>query len=331
MSTTARRRLWRRVFLLIFLGAVLHFLVPNLTGIRQAWRITAHLSWLPLVISALLQVARFLFSGLLVKETARLTDARVTARIGASVVIAGASVGLLLAGVFATVAAAFRWYRRCGLSTAQASLASWLPIALDNGLLAVLAIGGLGYLLLEHDLPAGLLVPMLLVGLVLFTIVALLTWVWFDPGYLGRLAARGVRVASRLGRRRFDDHAAQVVATEVFEAIHVLKQGWVRPFMLAAAAVACDALSFLLIYQSAGYPVSAGVLIAGYAPALILGRLSPLPGGVGIVEAAMFAMFGTLGVPAAATVVAVLSYRLLSFWLPALLGFVLAFLLDRKL
>jgi hypothetical protein len=46
-----------------------------------------------------------------------------------------------------------------------------------------------------------------------------------------------------------------------------------------------------------------------------------LPGGVGLVEGSMAALYTSLGVPHAVTVVVILSYRFLSFWLPSLLGF----------
>ena len=46
-----------------------------------------------------------------------------------------------------------------------------------------------------------------------------------------------------------------------------------------------------------------------------------LAGGVGVVEAGMAALYHGLGVPEAVTVVVILAYRVLSFWLPTLFGF----------
>ena len=68
-----------------------------------------------------------------------------------------------------------------------------------------------------------------------------------------------------------------------------------------------------------GTPPAAGVLILGY----FLGQLAqivPLPGGVGPVEGGMIGVFAASGVSLATAVVAVVSYRVLSTWLPALPG-----------
>jgi uncharacterized protein (TIRG00374 family) len=53
-------------------------------------------------------------------------------------------------------------------------------------------------------------------------------------------------------------------------------------------------------------------------------------GGVGVVEATMVALYHSLNIPSHIVVVVVLAYRFLSFWLPTLLGIVLAPYLDQK-
>jgi uncharacterized protein (TIRG00374 family) len=55
-----------------------------------------------------------------------------------------------------------------------------------------------------------------------------------------------------------------------------------------------------------------------------------LPGGVGVIEAGMVAIYDSLLVPNAVSVVVILGYRLFSFWLPTLLGFVAAAYLSGK-
>jgi uncharacterized protein (TIRG00374 family) len=49
--------------------------------------------------------------------------------------------------------------------------------------------------------------------------------------------------------------------------------------------------------------------------------VSFLPGGVGVVEGTMAALYDGLGVPDAVMVVVILAYRCISFWFPALIGF----------
>jgi hypothetical protein len=54
--------------------------------------------------------------------------------------------------------------------------------------------------------------------------------------------------------------------------------------------------------------------LAGYARPVSLGWISVLPGGLGIIEATMIALYSGLGVPATVVVLVALSHRLLSFW-----------------
>jgi hypothetical protein len=60
-----------------------------------------------------------------------------------------------------------------------------------------------------------------------------------------------------------------------------------------------------------------------------LGNLLPLPGGLGGVEGGMIGAFVAFGVDFNLAVVAVLSYRGISFWLPTLPGAVAYFQLRR--
>jgi uncharacterized protein (TIRG00374 family) len=80
-------------------------------------------------------------------------------------------------------------------------------------------------------------------------------------------------------------------------------------------------LTLYLVFVAAGHRVSPAVLLAGYGLPLLLGKAPLLPGGVGIVESTMTALYTGLGVPNAVVVVVVLIYRFFSFWLPSLLGF----------
>jgi uncharacterized protein (TIRG00374 family) len=60
-----------------------------------------------------------------------------------------------------------------------------------------------------------------------------------------------------------------------------------------------------------------------------LGNLLPLPGGLGGVEGGMIGVFAAFGVDFNLSVLAVLSYRGISFWLPTLPGAIAYFQLRR--
>jgi uncharacterized protein (TIRG00374 family) len=61
-----------------------------------------------------------------------------------------------------------------------------------------------------------------------------------------------------------------------------------------------------------------------------LGNLLPLPGGLGGVEGGMIGAFAAFGVDFNLAVLAVISYRAISFWLPTLPGTIAYFQLRHK-
>ena len=90
-------------------------------------------------------------------------------------------------------------------------------------------------------------------------------------------------------------------------------------------------LTVYFLFIAAGHYVSIGILIAGYGLPFILGKMAfILPGGVGVIEAGMVAIYDSLLVPNPVSVVVILGYRLFSFWLPTLLGFAAAAYLSGK-
>jgi uncharacterized protein (TIRG00374 family) len=67
-------------------------------------------------------------------------------------------------------------------------------------------------------------------------------------------------------------------------------------------------------------PVSVAVAGAVYLTGTAVASAAPMPGGVGAVEAALIAGLMATGVPSDQAVPAVLVYRVATFWLPVLPG-----------
>ncbi len=89
-------------------------------------------------------------------------------------------------------------------------------------------------------------------------------------------------------------------------------------------------LTLYFFFIAAGFPVGFEILIVGYGLPILLGKIAfLLPGGIGVVESSMAALYTGLGVPGSIAVVVVLSYRVFSFWIPTIIGFPIAFYLQR--
>jgi uncharacterized protein (TIRG00374 family) len=199
-------------------------------------------------------------------------------------------------------------------------------------MLVLLSIFGLVHLILVHSLTQAQLIGFGATMLILVLIIGgIALVVCFRNQATKAIIGLSSRVA-RLQRKSFDPDATRQEVNDLFTAWDVLWQGaWHRPMVGATLNVAFDMLTLYFLFVAAGENVSLGVLLAGYGLPLLLGKVAfIIPGGVGVVESSMAALYTGLGVPQATTVVVVLGYRLISFWIPSLAGFPIAAYLQRS-
>jgi len=88
--------------------------------------------------------------------------------------------------------------------------------------------------------------------------------------------------------------------------------------------VFCDWVSNILIlyfaFKAVGISLGATTLIAGFAFGMLMTIIPILPGGLGVMEAAMTASFSGMGIPVAQALTASLLFRLFYYLLPAFAG-----------
>jgi hypothetical protein len=89
----------------------------------------------------------------------------------------------------------------------------------------------------------------------------------------------------------------------------------------AAAVWLFDAAALWFSLAAFGWHADIGVLLVGYGVANLISALPELtPGWLGVLEASVAVVLSALGVPEGIAVVAVLVYRLVSYWLPTIAG-----------
>lgn len=136
--------------------------------------------------------------------------------------------------------------------------------------------------------------------------------------------------AKRRGRQ-IDRSAVESRVRRLFECWDIFfKSGWRGPAIGAALNTGFDMLKLACLFAAASHPVSLSILVAGYGMPQLLGKMTVILGGIGVVETTMVGLYHSLNIPDHIAVVAVLAYRLLSFWLPTLLGIALVPYLDHK-
>jgi uncharacterized protein (TIRG00374 family) len=83
-------------------------------------------------------------------------------------------------------------------------------------------------------------------------------------------------------------------------------------------------------FRAFGRSPPGAVIVMGYYVGT-LANVLPLPGGIGGVEGGMIGSFLGFGVQKSLAVIAVLGYRTISYWLPAIPGAIAYWRLRRKL
>ncbi len=108
-----------------------------------------------------------------------------------------------------------------------------------------------------------------------------------------------------------------------------LGSSWWKAILLAAGNSLFDYLALLAALTAVGSRPRPTLVLLAYVAAMVLGMIPITPGGLGFVEAGLTATLALAGVSPIDAVLATLAYRLVSYWLPLLVG-PFAYLLHRR-
>jgi uncharacterized protein (TIRG00374 family) len=100
----------------------------------------------------------------------------------------------------------------------------------------------------------------------------------------------------------------------------VLGQQWWQALLLSAGRLAFDYLCLLTALRATGSHPRPSLILVAYAVAGIVGMIPITPGGLGIVEASLTGLLVLAEVNSSQAVLATLTYRLASYWLPLCAG-----------
>lgn len=314
---------WLRwVVMLALLGLAVHLIIPQLGDLQDSARVLRTLKPWAVALAIVSEMLSYVALGYMMKRIVGLTGQRLTLHRAFGVTLAAGSVGLVAGGLVGIGGSSFRWLRDAGIRAEGALLAGWLPTLLNAVTIGAFAMIGMVELVLLQHLSTALWIAF---GLSLGFLVAIGVAVFWASGH--RDAAKKIlcRWQERWARlRKKEPHPEQLMATvdRLFDAFHILKtRGWKAPVAGAAIGVVLDMGAMFWLYVAARNLVTPGKLLSGYALPLLIGKVAVIPGGIGVVEGAMVALYHGFGVPTATAVLVVLAYRVIAFWMPNLLGF----------
>lgn len=327
-GTRTLPRLARRVSLqLIVLTVAVHFLLPQLSGLTDTGRALAHATWwIPLAAVGLEAASLMSYAELL--RTALLC-ARSDAPRGLlrRSVVAGLALGRTLpGGTTAAIPIIVGNLRDAGLDAAVTTASMAASGLLSSLVLALMLPVGAGLAFASGTTGGNILGIAAFAGVVVMVVVAV-------RPLLGRPAAAGAIVEKLLRtiargplRNRIDPRAgAESVERAVAGAGRLAHD---RKGLTVAGAWATgnwlfDFAALTLLAATIGEGTPLGPLLLAYVVAQLVAAVPLTPGGIGVVETAMTGVLVASGAPGAAATATVLGWRLVSFWLPILVGLAL--------
>jgi putative heme transporter len=324
-----RRRILISIVFVISTVAFLYFVLPKLLGLRETWnRIQSGNAWW-LGLGVVLEFCSFFGYVALFRAVFVRGKSKIDWRESYEITMAGLAATRLFASAGAGGIALTAWaLRRSGM---EARIVACRMIAFMALLYAVymgtLVLAGLGlYIgLFPGQAPFAITVVPAIFGA---SVIAIFLAVSLLPGDFDRLVKRWTKSSGRLGRIAGRVAAAPAAAaTGVRTAISLMRSR--DPYLLGAVAWwGFDIAVLWACFHAFGDAPPQAVIVMAYFVGMV-GNTLPLPGGIGGVDGGMIGAFSAFGVPVEISVVSVLAYRGIAFWLPTLPGAV-AYLQLRR-
>jgi len=316
---------------LIILGLAVHMVLPQLATLKNSYEVIKGMLIWAVIIAAAAQVASYLGSGYLLKALVDLSGGGLSIWRGALITLAGASFGMVAGGMVGSAAVIYRWIEKEPVKPEAATLAGTIPGLINSLVLVAVSLVGLVHLLTVHQLTSWQGISFALILISLIGLIGLLVWGLRNRGVLLEQVTRLAHHCAKLRHKEFRPEKIETSVNDLFTTADLLfSAGWHGPFLGAILNVVFDMMTLYFLFIAAGHQVTLGVLLTGYGLPLLMGKMAfMVPGGVGVVETTMTGLYTSLGVPNAVAVVVVLAYRVLSFWLPLLIGFPLILVFQR--
>jgi uncharacterized protein (TIRG00374 family) len=325
-----RLQMLRFVPMVIILGLLIHFLLPRLGTIEDSFATMRTMRPWFICMAIGFEILSYLANGALLQSVLAMAGQKMALRRTVAIEIGAATVSLVAAGALGFGAAIYKWTKNRGASADAAMLASWLPSVFDATSLVIFAfIGAINLLFfhkLSHTTGVALAVVITVLSMVILSVILLMA----RNDWLEALAHRIGRLLKRIRPSANETVLFDIVKRAEGTWDTMKGGGWVRPAACSLMVLIFDLLCLRYSFLAAGESLKISLLLAGYGVPILLGRASFLPGGIAVIEVAMAALYGGLGVPASTAVVAVLTYRLISFWLPTVVGIPIAITLQSR-
>ncbi len=293
---TLRRVVWIAataavVYLVVGYWVITNFEIPPLSNLAFGL----------VVVAAISQVTAKWFFGLLFRESIQEAGDDIRPYSAFKAALVGAGIARMIPAGGAITPVGMAWTVRDETEGSTAGPAIRTVLLNYAGLLIMTGVGLLLARPLESAEIGGFSVSLVILAPIVLGIGLLLM---FGSGKLGTLSRYLPRFLRDKIQESMVDHFPKLESQ-----IYL----WSRLFAEAGA--------LWLVLIAFGIEVNALQVIAAFGGSALIGGLPGAPGGAVITELGLAGILAAYGFPAATTVVPILVFRVISYWLPAALGF----------
>lgn len=324
----AGMKLNKHILTIIILGLAVWLIIPQFIGVDEAFRVLSSVSPLFLIVAFLLQVMSWSSDALINRTLLTTLGQKLRffdlARISSLEVFA--SHCLPVAGIGFSVSNIY-FFKRQGLQSQFAFFLVLIRNLFVNVAFAVLFLLSLGAVPTHPSLALTGAISAVVVSLVGLLSVSATLYFYFNKAALFRLVVWGANLFNRSCAKIFhrgfcDVNKVELGLEDIYTSLELTKKkkkylpiAFLAAIMYHLAGVGC----LYLVFLSLGYQPAWGALLLGYFLPMFSAMVTP--GGLGLFEGLMSAIYLLYQFPRSETLMAVLIYRFLSFWLPIPLGF----------
>jgi uncharacterized protein (TIRG00374 family) len=216
----------------------------------------------------------------------------------------------------------FLLIKKRGLPIKGVVVASLFHSTLNNLFLFALVPIGLVFLLLDYPLPKGEVINIGFAAGLLFVLVVLVILVVFSDALRARVLGTASRVWRSITHREVERQLEDFNSTlaQGVGSIKVHPLALFLPLILVVSDWASMVTVLGFCFDALGDPIGPGVLLIGFAVGIAVGLLSMVPGGLGVQEGSMAAVYALLGVPFGQAVLAAILFRTVYYVIPFLVS-----------
>ncbi len=330
---------YKKVLLLTLMGFLTLALLLRLGGTTGGLSLLQRADRGFIILALAAEMLRYLGVALSTQLIARFLGRRIELLPTVAATFAGTSINrLLAAGGVGGMYVRYRYLKKNDLSLGSVSIIFLLQYIVSALVLLAALIFGFLYLATHFGVTWRVMVPSALVVAAVLGGIIYLIRLYGERKRLERGLFSLYRKISgfwgRIVRRRFFGEARlRATVNRLYACLRLARNnplGVLAAFAFGALTLFADILTLYFVFSALGFSIHPGMVVLGYTVSNYAGAISMLPDGILVTDGSLALIYTSLAVPQEAAAMAVLIFRLISYWLPIPLGFLALWILRRR-